>query len=679
MPAVATWSTGDSAGASAAEYTAAPADLTADFPDSIWGVTEPIVVIGTTTSRTADPSGATLDAIALSARDLKSAADLGPVLPATRVLVNSRGESQFMIRGAPERQVRLWLDGIPLNVPWDERVDASLVPVDAVGSVRAVRGVGSALDGPNALAGTIELRSPLLPGDGRRTRLGFQMGESHLWEGRLLHQRRSGDWEMLAASAWRRQSGFVVPDGLAAPFNQGSARERLNSDLEQASLLLRLRRDLQGGGAWHLLLLGTDGEKGVPPETHLEDGARYWRNPAVRRGLLGIGLSKPLGEDDRWELRADIAGDLFRQEIRAYDDATYTTPALAPGSDYETDDDATGYARVRATRRLSEESTLAVQAMTRYAHHRESLERDGPTLDYAQLIASLTAEADIAVGDQWRLLAGGGYDRASTPETGDKPARDATGAAVAHLRVQRQVGERAVVHGSLSRRSRFPALRELYSGALGRFVPNPDLAPERQDQIETGLTARGATWEVGLTGFASYLDGGIERISLPGRQFQRVNLDAIRTLGLEAVVAWRPLAAWEVGAHHTILDSRRKKDGRYGEWAEDRPAYMWFVSMAWAAPWGSRLAVEGTALGPRMSADAADEVDGLRRLPAQGAMNVRLSQPLREGIGPLTRAEIYARVNNVLDAEIDAQSGLPEPGRTLLIGVNAWLDAWRTR
>ena len=83
------------------------------------------------------------------------------------------------------------------------------------------------------------------------------------------------------------------------------------------------------------------------------------------------------------------------------------------------------------------------------------------------------------------------------------------------------------------------------------------------------------------------------------------------------------------------------------------------------------LAVEGQALGPRMSADVTDDDDGLRRLPAQGTLNLRLSRALLAGA---SLAEVFVRVANVLDARVDTQTGLVEAGRTLVVGVNAWHD-----
>ena len=99
-----------------------------------------------------------------------------------------------------------------------------------------------------------------------------------------------------------------------------------------------------------------------------------------------------------------------------------------------------------------------------------------------------------------------------------------------------------------------------------------------------------------------------------------MNLDAIRTRGLEAVAVWRPRPGWEIGGHDASSSAHRLVDGRYYGAVEDRPAYVSFLSARVAQR--GRLAgdVEGEALGPRMSADVTDEDDGLSRLPAQGTV-----------------------------------------------------------
>ena len=97
-------------------------------------------------------------------------------------------------------------------------------------------------------------------------------------------------------------------------------------------------------------------------------------------------------------------------------------------------------------------------------------------------------EADATFSDL-RLTAGGALDRASTPETGGREPRDPITEWGARLGASAEFwGGEGRLHMGVSRRVRFPSLRELYSGALGRFVPNPDLEPEKLRVIEAGVT-----------------------------------------------------------------------------------------------------------------------------------------------------------------------------------------------
>ncbi|GIS80522.1 MAG: hypothetical protein CM1200mP14_20880 [Gammaproteobacteria bacterium] len=79
---------------------------------------------------------------------------------------NSRGESQPALRGSEERQIGIFLDGIPITIGWDHRSDMSIVPMTGAQSVRVVRGSSSVLHGPNTIGGVIEVdiaRGPSRP------------------------------------------------------------------------------------------------------------------------------------------------------------------------------------------------------------------------------------------------------------------------------------------------------------------------------------------------------------------------------------------------------------------------------------------------------------------------------------------------------------------------------------
>lgn len=129
-------------------------------PDSLVILTlDPVQVTGDPMRLPVDGGPVKLDALRIRDARGASLADLGPLLPSTRLATNSRGEALFMLRGAPERHLPVFLDGFPLVLPWDERADLSMLPVQALGMVGAQRGIASALQGAGALAGRLDLSS----------------------------------------------------------------------------------------------------------------------------------------------------------------------------------------------------------------------------------------------------------------------------------------------------------------------------------------------------------------------------------------------------------------------------------------------------------------------------------------------------------------------------------------
>ena len=232
----------------------------------------------------------------------------------------------------------------------------------------------------------------------------------------------------------------------------------------------------------------------------------------------------------------------------------------------------------------------------------------------------------------------------------------------------RDLGTRTGVYLGASRRSRFPSLRETYSGALGRFVPNPGLEPEQQDQVEVGATAAADAWSLEGAAFYGRLSGGIERQAIEGSdQFERVNRSEIITPGVEVAATWTPHADLEARLQHTILDAR-VQDGGSERPAEDRPGYLSLVGVSWQRWSGPGAALEAQVTGPRWSADST-AADGLRHLPAGVTWNLRLSWDWVDVPGSTSDVELHLRVDNLFDQRVDYQTGLPEPGRTVSGGL----------
>jgi len=621
---------------------------------------EDLVVQGQEAATTS-PDRMRLEAPIIQVQDPASLADIGGLIPSARVATNSRGDSHLMIRGAPERHVQTFLDDIPLNLPWDERVDLRTIPITGTATLAGTRGLTTLLDGPGVLAGSMKILPPNDRLDEPNTRLGLRFGEMGRGQADVQHRRRAGSWDLTGAAGWQAQDGWPVP---------GTGDMRFNSDLSQYSVLLRGSRPVKGTGRLNLLATAWSAELGVPPETHLGDQARFWRYPVRKRALAGASLDIPLGDAHAWDLKAALSADYFDQEIDPRGPDRWDAPKVQ-GEDYEWDRDRTGYGNARLTRWLGDSAWLALQGTARYTHHSEILTVGGPDLDYSQWLTSLVAETEIKMKDLWTVRAGLGWDHADTPESGDKQANDPVDDPAMNLRLTRELGTDSRVFAAASRRSRFPSLRELYSGALGRFVPNPDLTAEKQDLFEVGYTAAPGAWQLEAGVFLNYLRDGIEKVALnnPEKQFQRVNRSRIRVPGVELVARWQARPDLKFLAQHTVMEARVEEDGAFDQPAEDRPDYLSRVGLDWQRPTGPGALFEGVVTGPRWSADASGNsaaTGGLFRLPSGVTWNLRLSYRI---LHPQTTVDFHVRADNLFDQSVPYQIGLTNPGRLFSAGA----------
>ncbi|HEY0246454.1 MAG TPA: TonB-dependent receptor plug domain-containing protein, partial [Mucilaginibacter sp.] len=83
----------------------------------------------------------------------------------TLTLIGPRNESAVNVRGFDVRQVPIYLDGVPLYVPYDGYVDLGRFNTFNLSQIDVAKGYSSVLYGPNAEGGAINLitRKPVKP------------------------------------------------------------------------------------------------------------------------------------------------------------------------------------------------------------------------------------------------------------------------------------------------------------------------------------------------------------------------------------------------------------------------------------------------------------------------------------------------------------------------------------
>ena len=612
---------------------------------------------------------------------VSTVADVLRELPLVQVRRNSRGEVQFSLRGSgtDSRQAAVLVDGVPLTLGWDARTDLSVIPTTAARSVTLTRGAPSVLYGPNALGGVVSIgvavaldeRTPaaLELGSGIEHTGGYALAASatqplELGAGRLV---------VRAGAGMREQPGLPRPDDVGA-HRQLEPDYLLNSDAGQRDAFVGARFSADGGAWAALSAFGFDAERGVLPELHVGE-PRLWRYPDLWRAVTafsaGTGMRNAIGGGTA-DLEMSVGVDVGRTEIAAFESLEYDRVAST-----EIGDARTLSLRVLGDHTLGSSADVSAALTLADIAFDESLSGE-PTSRYRQRLWSAALESTIRAGgvlgaQDLRITLGGVLDGADTPETGGRPPQDALSAWGARLGMTAVAANgRVLLHGALSRRARFPALRELYSGALGRFVPNPDLEPEKLAVGELGATVKLGSAELQAVGFMHRLSDAVVRISTPDDRFMRVNRDQMRSRGVE-LLALVPVGALHLAADLTLQRVELRdpqvpgSDGR----AEYQPDVVAGLSANAVLPFDLAGTLQARYTGTQFCVNP--ELGGDQELEPWTRLDAQLGRTFDIGErGRLSRLDAGIAADNLLDAALYDQCGLPQPGRTLRLQVRIY-------
>lgn len=586
-----------------------------------------------------------------------------------QVRTNSRGQAEISVRGSESRQVAILYDGIPLTLAYDARTDVSVLPAAALREIQFVRGLSTLLHGPNVLGGVVEMnaaRGSLITGANRlevSAALDHVGGYSTAAHTTVPFTTLGGRGMVRAGVGFRDSPGAPLPGGLTEAVDTGNDL-RLNTDFRNVDGFGAFRYEADGGGWASLSATAHSGQRGIAPEMGAE-GPRFWRYPDMRRSIVaasaGTGSREtPLG---RGSLEASLGYDTGVTDIRSYTSAAYD---VLDG--VEDGEDTTLSLRLLGTHTLVGRGEVRT-SVTRADIRREE-DVDGTVRRFEQALTSLAAES------RWRLLDrpgsavtalnlafGGAWDRGSTPLTGgleSLPTIDDWGARVGLSAVVNDGN--TMLHLGASRRGRFPALREVYSEALNRFLPNPDLRPETLVALEGGVTSLFAGGEIQVVGFTHRLSGAIRRISLPDGRRQRVNADELTSTGLEILFS-RTLGRVELGGEITVqsvelMDAATSRNRE----PENVPEHTGSGFLRFPLGAGLSTTLEAAYTGPQfcIDPDSGDDV----RLEGGSWFDAVVSRVWSLGGGGIgRRLETRLTARNLGNATLYDGCGLPQPGR----------------
>jgi iron complex outermembrane receptor protein len=636
--------------------------------------------------------GASAVAVNLDSMMVTPAPTLEQVLremPLIQIRRNSRGEAQPAMRGGEDRQIGVVMDGVPLTLGWDARTDLSVVPLAAARNLNLIRGLSSILHGPNILGGVVEV-DIARGADRQQAPRPFQadlgLDQTGALKLGLAAGRRfegnSGSWVVRGGVGHQARDGFALSDdaeeepGLSPNLLTEDGDLRLNTDESRVDGFVSVRHLSDSGRWFSLSSTGFSLDRGVAPEAHVED-PRLWRYPSQTRLVTAISggtgqRQTPFGEGD---LEATLGLDFGSTDIEQFSSPSYEEIV---GS--EDGDDRTLTLRLLGDHSLGTRGEFRTALTLADVSHEEVL--DGVEENrYRQRLWSLGTEVEWGFDgiahpqgpSGTRLTAGFAVDGADTPETAGKPDLGRLWDWGGRLGLTTLVAQdRVLLHGALSRRTRFPALRELYSGALGRFLPNPELKPEVLTGGEAGMTLTGLGVDLQGVFFHQRITNGIIRSSVTtpeGRKFQRVNEDEIRSTGLELLAsgALGPLA---LSGDVTFQKVRGINEDGDEQHLEYEPAVAGKLSAS--LPLIQEFQASATARFLSSQYCENSEMGGLESFDGSGHLDLGLQRTFQVGGGAFSSLETALRLDNATDGLVMDQCGLPLPGRTLRLQLRIW-------
>ncbi|OXA99643.1 TonB-dependent receptor [Flavobacterium oncorhynchi] len=477
-----------------------------------------------------------------------------------------RNESMVSVRGFDLRQVPVYMDGIPVYVPYDGYVDLARFTTFDLAAIDVSKGFSSVLYGPNSLGGAINLvsRKPSqkLEYDGSLGMINENGYKGNLNIGSNIGKFYfQGGFSYLDRNSTRMSSNFV-------PTANENGGQRDNSYRTDQKISFKIGWTPTEKSEYAIGYINQQGEKGNPvytgsdPLNSLLLKPRYWQWPNWdKESFYFISNSN---FDDKNSLKTRLYFDRFKNTLDSYDDATYTkqTKPYAFQSIYN---DYTYGGNLEYNTKFIPKNDLKIAFHFKEDVHREN-NLGEPVRHFIDNTVLVGIEDIYKVTPKFTVIPGVSYNlrknteaedyNSTTKVISDYPSAGASDAFNAQIGFFYQLNEVQKLGATVSQKTRFATIKDRYSYRMGTAIPNPDLKPEKAVNYELNYTAglfNKVTFQTAL--FYSKLSDAILNVSnvQPGKS-QMQNFGEAEYLGVEAQINYEILSNLSLNVNYTYIE-----------------------------------------------------------------------------------------------------------------------------
>jgi len=601
--------------------------------------------------------------------DVSHALNLLPGISLTGV--GPRNESGVSVRGFDLRQVPVYMDGIPVYVPYDGYVDLGRFTVFDLSALQVAKGYSSVLYGPNAMGGAINLVSRKPLGRFEANAIAGWLSGGYRADFNIGSRMNKFYWQV-AGSALKRD--YVAMPGSFTPTKFEDGGHRNNSYSDDKKISAKIGFTPTPGQEYVLGYIYQHGKKGNPLYTGTDTlnalfkNPRYWQWPKWdKQSVYAIANNKI---DSSNSIKTRLYYDQFKNDLVSYDDGSYTVISKPYAFTSIYNDYSIG-GSISFNNTAIRNNVLGLAIHFKQDVHREHnvgepiRKLSDNNMSYAledtyRFTGKLSASAGVSYNARNSLTAQG-YN-STTKQLFDYKDNDNSAWNVQGSLHYDFTAQRSLI-ASVAKKTRFATMKDRYSFRMGTAVPNPDLLSEAAVNYELGYhDLLFKKWGIAAAAFYSHISNTIQMVNnvqtdpvtnRPLSQLQ--NTGRSEYYGAELALNLKLLRQLTIDANYTFI-RRNNLDNKNIRFT-DVPQHKVFLALIYQPVSAAYFLVSSEYNSDRFSTSYGTVSGNFIR--TDGKINYRITRNFGVETG----------VNNVFDRNYTLVEGYPEAGRNYFINI----------
>lgn len=583
--------------------------------------------------------------------------------------VGPRNESAVSVRGFDVRSVPIYLDGVPLYVPYDGYVDLARFNTFNLSEIQVAKGYSSVLYGPNAEGGAINLisRKPAKP---------FELSAiaGYLSGGYRLNTNigsNLGKFYYEVSASQLKRNYFPLSSKFKATTNEdgGHRDNSYNNDVAvsgKVGFTPTISQEYAVGYSYQHGTKGTPVYAGDDTNNSLFKNPRYWKWPNWDTQSIYLLSNNRINSTNSIKTRWYY--DQFKNNLASYDNASYNTQTK-PYAFTSIYNDYTLGSSV-----IFENTSLKNNSFSLAGHFKQDVHREHnvgePIRRDADNNFTVGAEDTYHFTSALKFNAGLSYMNRKSID-----AQQYTNKVITQLPansnsawnlqglLQYDVDSTNAITLSVARKTRFATIKDRYSYKFGTAIPNPDLKAE--DALNYDLsyhTSLAGKLSIQASLFYSKINNSIQTVNNVAvdpttgtNQAQVQNVGKAEYYGAELSAGYAIASQLRIDANYTYLKRNNLSSPKI--FLTDVPQNKVFGSVQYS-PLSKLYILASEEYNSKRFSTSYGTVSGAFYLS-----NVKAHLTLVKGFS------IEGGVNNLFDRNYTLVEGFPEEGRNYFANV----------